>query len=361
MRVYSLTMLSIVLFRGMQFLLPKVVILKNNIDANKKRDFIFLCFAGSLLILVPGMRGYSVGTDTEGYIKMFNEVLTYGSSYGEVGYNIFSKIISCFSDSPRAILLATATFTGIGIIRFIWKYSGDVFLSTYLYITLYYWFFTFNGVRQFMAIVIILNSINYLYEKKIYRYLFMMLIAMSFHTSACIGIVFIFIYYMNCFRFSTKMIIIGILFSFIFLLFDSFIMLAFKVLPIYSRYSERKFFTQSSGIMYIILYLSIFLFCYAGKNMKTNVEKRDFNNIIVVLFLCLWFSILGLKSNSFNRLGWYFYIFTIIAIPNAIKLGKFYGRSKTIVYLVVFFVSIMYLYYEFFNNWHSVIPYNTIL
>ena len=99
-----------------------------------------------------------------------------------------------FGDDVTRYLFLIALIQGVIILNFFRKYSNNYILSIFLFIASSdYISWMFNGIRQFMAVVIILLAVPLLLKKKwIWSALFILL-ASTMHQSALIMIPIIFI------------------------------------------------------------------------------------------------------------------------------------------------------------------------
>ncbi|WP_133969652.1 EpsG family protein [Eubacterium limosum] len=111
--------------------------------------YLFLCF--SVLTIIEGLRKASVGTDLETYIYTFQN-LEYNKQYIESIFYYLMKIILFFSDDPQSFIFVTSFIINFGIFVFIYRESKIIWLSVFLYLTLFYWFASFNVIRQYIAI-----------------------------------------------------------------------------------------------------------------------------------------------------------------------------------------------------------------
>src|SRR5699024_10351989 len=78
------------------------------------------------------------------------------------------------------------------IVKSLWHFKDKVnfTLSTFLFFTIYY-FQTYNITRQWLAIAIVFFAIKYLFSNKYIKYLLIVLVASTIHSSAIITLSFI--------------------------------------------------------------------------------------------------------------------------------------------------------------------------
>lgn len=88
-----------------------------------------------------------------------------------------------------SIAIITGVFTWYGIS----KYSDDVALSMYLFMTGLYFYWMFNGIRQFLVVAILFASLRLIAEKKLWKFLLIIFILYFLHKTVIIMIPIYFI------------------------------------------------------------------------------------------------------------------------------------------------------------------------
>lgn len=168
-----------------------------------EKVFIFLFFI--LLLVVSsyfvGIRDVSIGTDTISYINIFDGALHSERYRHEIGFYLFAKFFTFFSNSYYFYLGAINFF--IGLIMYITFLSflktnnnAQLFIySCFFFITIFLsnWYFTgvVNAIRHAMALSIVFFSLNFLFKKKYLYFLIGMVFASMFHKSVSLLIPFL--------------------------------------------------------------------------------------------------------------------------------------------------------------------------
>ena len=134
----------------------------------------------ALILIAPyivwaGFRSNAFG-DTGSYQKAFREC---ASSLGEIGnylssvtkdkgfYLLMALEKSIFGDSCRLFFVLLAAFQLLSIVWMFRKYSEDYWFSIFLFIaSTDYISWTFNGIRQFTAVVIAYAATPFILKKK---------------------------------------------------------------------------------------------------------------------------------------------------------------------------------------------------
>ena len=111
----------------------------------------------------------------------------------EIGYVLLVKAISLLTNNPNYMFVIISFITLFGICVFVYKYSSIKWMSILLFISLGFYYTSFNMIRQFIAIAIVMLSYKYLIEKNFLKFFMIVLCASLFHMSALIFIPFYFI------------------------------------------------------------------------------------------------------------------------------------------------------------------------
>lgn len=143
------------------------------------------------------------------------------------------------------------------MVLFIYFNSVNAWLSTFLYVTLYYYFFSFNAVRQFMALSVLLVAFTFAKRQYWFPFLILLLLAITFHTTSIVWIAMLYVYYGG-----TKIrtiVVLNTVVILVFFLFESFLSLVTRIIPRYSYYTYSPVMEESGGIRTFIVYAFRFL------------------------------------------------------------------------------------------------------
>lgn len=321
-----------------------------------------MIFSFVILFTISAFRAPHVGTDTANYIHGFNLIASqdFESIFSivrwEIGYTLLNKLISLVSNNSQAIIIVTSFFILFFMIYAIKKFSTNVVFSLYLFITLYYYFASFNLIRQFIAIAILLVGYEFIKERSFWKFLLTVIIASLFHQSA---LIFIMLYFLYGIRLNAKKIIL-IIFGFVFLIYSFDILIKFflKLFPYYQVYLDTAYF-EGAGLLVPLISASILLF---GLFIKvTNSTDKEFDFLLIIMALSLLIGIFSMKVSLFNRFGYYTNIFNILFIPKAITSVR-EKKLRIIYYYVVFSITMAYFLIRFVvEGWHGVTPYEFFL
>lgn len=157
------------------------------------RDKYVFRFNLVILFLLSAFRGIDVGTDTINYYYLFQHLDVdeiRGLEYGWYIINYLAKFI--FGDY-RAFLIIVSFLIHFFLSKAIPLYTPKRNTALFFYVTLYFYFMSFNITRQILSLVIVLYSLQFLQQEEtklvnILRYILWILIATSIHTSSIIAL-----------------------------------------------------------------------------------------------------------------------------------------------------------------------------
>ena len=136
----------------------------------------------------------------------------------DVGFSFFSLLIKLFVSQKWSVyLFIIAIIQGICVTSIFRKYSCSYICSVFLFIASSdYISWMFNGIRQFLAVVIIFAATPLLLKKKYLPFLAVILLASTFHQSALIMIPIALIAQGEAWNRKTVLFIILVFFSILF-------------------------------------------------------------------------------------------------------------------------------------------------
>lgn len=309
--------------------------------------------------IISGFR-YLVGTDFDMYQNYYINIdqINMNNNYLEVGYLILNKVVKIISRdifNEQIIFVVTSFIILLSIYKVVIQYSNKYEMSIFLFITMYFYYSSFNGLRQFIAIGITFLGLKYIEQRNFRAYMTYIFIACLFHSSAIVMLIAYFIVNNN-FRNNTYFIILSIsiiIYSFL----PTILNIIFKIIPRYSKYSGNGlniFLNEGSHWMHSVILLIIFLISILFKDKLVNLDKK--NNIYInFIFFATIFQIFGMKSVLFSRVVYYFSIYSIILIPSIVSITI--KKLKPIVYMFILLVFYSINFVLLLLNQSNVIPY----
>ena len=299
-------------------------------DSYKRRKQ-FVIIVSVILVLQSCLRNLAVGEDTYAYFMTFtnasrfsyHDTLTFflnNFKYGigkDPGFFFMEKFFNdILYGNFRVFLILVAILFFYSLGRFILtniRKLSDVILAYVIYSVLYFSFYSITGIRQTIAMAIVMLSIPYIKKKKIVPFILIILVASTIHKSAIIFIIF---YVINRYKSIAKYI-----FTFALLLFP--VAMIFKgqfliLIQSFMGYDDYQSMDGAGTMTFTILFLFVSLFTYLRRKYieKNNVNFPFFFNALAV---CLVFLPLSWINPSLLRIIMFFSIYLLVIIPEIIN------------------------------------------
>lgn len=370
------------LFYILSFAIIIMGIISKTNKASKRYIFVIFGFLGILMMF----RSINVGNDTDQYTKIFNaiaqvddtKVFVENSRY-EVGYIYLNRLLSFISNDAQILFIFTGFITAFSFGRFIYKYSMLPWMSAFMFLTLQFFDLSMSGVRQILSIAILLFSYDFIIKRKPIKFLLVVLLATTIHTSA---IMFLILYPLATIKITKKFYwISGTVTIAVFIGFRYLIPLIGRVFPQYINYLTREgnSYTNNATLAVFLmlgLWLILFFIAEAADRKKKQINDEDLISAkktggqivcsevtaLNVHKIAVWLSILmlflALQASILNRFKYIYSVSMLILYPNALSHIKD-GKSRNILITgscLVFFVYIMVIYI-FRPEWQSTYPY----
>lgn len=144
-----------------------------------------------LLLIVGGFRAETVGTDTKNYAELFNVFGEAGELIhaNELGYVLLQLGILMLGGSARTVIFFTQFIPLLILFFYSKKVSKRPQYVVLCYLLLYFYLYSFNIARQFMAIPFVLFGYYYFDIRKTWIGLIWIFCGVLFHYMALVGIV----------------------------------------------------------------------------------------------------------------------------------------------------------------------------
>ncbi|WP_417265253.1 EpsG family protein [Brumimicrobium sp.] len=317
-----------------------IVLLSSTI---KKNGELILHSLFAILIFIVGFRTIEVGTDTVNY-KMYFDVVESGKRlFVEPGWLAINHFVIFFNGSYETLMLLVTLLTLIPVYWACRKYSINPTLSLFFYITLYFYFYSFNISRQLLAISFVLMSFHFLKENRKLSFVFLVLLASTFHTSALIVLPVLFI---DKIPDKPILYISAIVVSALVGLFGTESIYDFISLTSYSNYLYKLELGNTVGnAIYLLLLNGFFLFIlyFSG--------KREVYFKLFFLYIVLTNIFVRIPLGS--RLIMYFSVIQVLYLP----LFIYTNRKENNIFLIA--VVIIYAFTIFFKTFGAgdILPY----
>lgn len=337
------------------FAIGTIMVLLSNL-VEKKNNKLTLILIFLFLFVISSLKSYEYTGDLQAYVNQYMyldeksyKTLIVGIFTRKVKdptFYLFAKICFDLGFSSYLWLSIIAAIFALSCTYFIYKQSDNYGMSFLLLLSLGYFSFSMTGLRQTVALSLILVGYSFLKQKKYIHFIVFVVLASLFHISAICVLIALpckFIKIKDKFVFLLLLIILfGIAYAgypFLYQIVD-------KILgEKYSNYLNSGTHLNLSGFMIQGCILIFTWYFIPDKKLKEN--NNSF--IILILSLGLFFQFLAsiLFAEMF-RISMYFSIFAIVSVPMILENYVLEPKEKRLLSFLVPMVFVLYL--VFFNN-----------
>lgn len=359
MEIYITTLFLIFIFG--------LIDLRLNLTIFQKKYLIFFLY--SIVVLQIGLR-WETGSDWPSYYENYQSLDEFSTvifnifSGYELGYGCFTYIIKNIFDNYSFFLIIHALIFYWGIIIASKKYSPYIFIS-------FLFFYATNlglvgSNRQLLAIVICLWGLDFVMDKKPFKFLIIIGAASLFHTTAF----FFGIYYFLNRKFKPVFIFSILVFSVLigksglpFLIFSKLGSMFGEIISLKAvSYTElandvlSENSLSSIGLFKRLFFLVIFSINFSYLSKKLTYYKLLYNGYVIGIIIYFLFS--SSLLILVNRGSLYFNIMECFLISCQFLIFK-RNIEKAYAFFILFLISIVFLYQsiaaypELFNPYKS--------
>lgn len=310
------------------------------------------------LFFLIGLRNQSVGTDTITYIYEFKGITREWSismfENPEPLYTILLTFCQKAFSNYTAFLCVFAFPIAFAFAVYLKRYSEDYLISTLIFIVLGIMGFCMAGLRQSVAIGILMFAYRYARDRRLFPFLIYCLIAFGFHNSS---LVFLFIYPLLAikkidFKF-------WIAFAIAFMLGATRNSIIMNVASFFFTQDRYEFYGSiyKSNLNYTMLIIQgiLLLFCYLYKGNVIEENKKNVS-LYVMAFVGMMFQALTPILGEFFRLSLYFTSALCILVPKTIAVQKDL-KTKRFMYFGIISMSLIYIFLSDGSIVRSYVPY----
>jgi len=299
---------------------------KGTNNLNKK---IFLLLSFGQMFLIAALRygiGYDYNMYSIGFFDMGRESVA-NLSYidWEFGFNLYTKLIyKMFPNNINLYFIITAFIIIAPVVYYIYKYSNAVWLSVLCYVNFYFFYMSMNFLRQAMAVSIALLCFRFIRDKRPFKFLLVVFVAMSFHYTAFILIpVYILVkltyglrtWVMYCF-----------LLMFVYISSDGVLNLVTEFY--HPEYRDSVFLNKGIAFQYVFISIIFLILTLICSNRLVKLDNTNKIYINLMYFSSFWI-ITMLKHSILERFSYYTYIIVVLVlIPNIYIVCREYIYEK---------------------------------
>lgn len=336
----------------------KASVNETNTKKYLRKRWAWLFLAALPMFALIAMRAPSMGNDTGTYLKFFKEIVavhwseifTYNQAtyQFEPGFVVFEKLVSCITHNPQVYQVIYTSIYLLAVVYYANQLEKANFSFLFFFATLGIYTFMFTGVRQCLAMSICLFSYKFIKERKLIRFLLLLLLAFVFHKSA---ILFIAAYII----FNRK---IGWLNTLIYAAFGA---LAFLYIETFQEWFndtldyDYGIEETESGLIFLLVVTAITVFSYFTilYYKKQTKESSGLLNIGVITVI-LW--VLRLATRVAERPSYYFMFFTAAMLCYGLDAPN-KSRDRIIYKIAVYGACMLLFVYRFLTNFSALVPY----
>ena len=321
----------------------------------RMKTIVKICACG-LVVLLTVFRAKSVGGDLVNYERTFEYwkelslVEIFKVKNCDIGFVLLNWLVGKFSNNFYVLMIVVSLITLVITIAVIKKCSVNVSYSLFLYICIGQLGSLFSGIRQTLAVALVFYSINCLLENKRKLFYIFIILAVSIHRTAIVGIVLYWLIHERekQYRYAKWLLLV-----------TSIILIASVGIPlIISLYTINDYSALVvSGTGYKLLGFRIVL-CIFFYNVSDKCEcKREATNIMFKAYMIgTVLQILAIGFSLLTRLTTYFCVGVVVWLTNMIEAIQS-EKMKLAYRLIVTTIAVLYWIYIYRNDTAGIMPY----
>lgn len=318
----------------------------------QKKDYIFCVISGLYFSLFSGLRDWQTcGVDLHRYNGSYEFLKN--SSIEQVfnirdGDNIAYFFLCRFCatidlEFQTFVLLISVIFVGTFTIL-TYKFTKHHLLSFLLFLGLGCFTFSFSGLKQTIAMTIVMWSFI-LYKDNLLKSLLLVLVAMSFHSTAIVMIPIYIFSRLKITKYTVSLMIVGLLTIFVYRMQIGFYLTLLYNIDYVDAYESKG--TVSGTALMLILFTVHYLFF---KSKLTRQTEDEYSMVVILVIFSIGIQLCASYAYTFTRINLYNMLFLPIVISEALESRKWKHllkglRFHTLLYYIVimYFMIVLYL------------------
>lgn len=263
------------------------------------------------------------------------------------GWLLFASICKTIIPDFNFMKTVIAFFVNISIFLTIRRYTDNVFLGVLLYMLFIFPYFSYEILRESMAISMFLFSLKYLENRKWIKYYLMIFMAVLFHESSLFLVVMPLV---REIRFSKRQIYILALFAFLLMCFQSYFSFIPKMLasiPFFALkaegymdsdyFSKYRTFNISQFYTYVLNVFIPLIGIYYIERFKVNRGIGKF--VLVSLFVSIFSAFFPILFRLGNYVSIFLYIYMMYLLSYMSDIIK---RNNNLLKVIICSIYILY-------------------
>ena len=324
----------------------------------KRTRWWWLLVAALPMFALIAFRAASMGNDTGGYLKFFDQmvdtpwdkifVVNSASYEFEPGFVLFEKLITLVTHSPQVYQVIYSSIYLISVVTFANQLEKHNFSFLFFFATMGTYTFMFTGVRQCLAMSICLLSYTFIKKRKFIPFLLLLILAFTFHKSAILFIAAYFIYNRKIGWINT-------------IIYSAFAVFAYLYIDVIQEWFNDKldydYGVEETGngfiffaVIALVTAFSFFMILFYKKKAPESMGLLNIGVIALVMWL------LRLATRVAERPSLYFLFFSAAMLCYALDAPP--KSRDRIIYKVAVYSAFMLLFvYRFLTNFATMVPY----
>ena len=289
------------------------------------------------------------------FSKDYVETLKYSPVHFEFGHLAIIKIISFCSNNSIFFFSSLAFIQIVATDRFIQDYNKRTkSLMIFFFFTTLIFCNVFNGMRQFAAFLLYINSYRFIVQRDLKKYVISVLAIALVHTSILIMLPFYFFIHKDFLTNKKIQCFVYLMVVFRANLFMEKLRSVLYVLNYasnegYSGYFQREEFDLNAGVSPFVIFFRLVTFFFILSYSKALKQKHGPLGIIIYNVCYIGYILQELSFNlAVLRLNFYFY-YVVFAVMALISYDNLYGISKSRKTILVTYGMIL-LHVAWFAN-----------
>lgn len=328
-----------------------LLFLWGKVESNRGNKIIVDTFFVIWLVLLL-FRSERVGIDLSVYKMNFNNYifLSWKEIFNgifegefEAGFVVISKIISYLTDNFRAMIIICACISVIPIWILYRNEAHIGFFAIVMFLNIAPFPMYFSGLRQAMAMALVMPCYYFCKNKKIWHFLLMVFIAFLFHRSAMILLLMYPIYHLRLKK-AYHIVYIAPIIAAIYVLKKPIFSFLLNFVGDYAdEYEDAIKDTGAYAVTLLLAILLVYAFLVANSDI-IDYDTMGLRNLMILSVILQVFS--GVHTIAM-RMNYYFLLLVPLAVCKVVKNGD--KKIKDIIHLsLICMMAFFFAYYIYF-------------
>ena len=316
-----------------------------------QKEKLFYVIMSIAMAVFVGLR--TSGNDTATYISMYEDIPNNITAFTSIdwkdiaaapGHQFVCALLKNMGASTQDYLMVFAVVSVTLYLWFIRKYTNNITLSIYYFITMGVYTFAMAAIKQTIAVAILLVATDRAIEKKYLAFIFYVILAELFHPYAFVYLIVPFMSFIP-WTWKTYVLLSGT--AVVFMGLSRFMG---GILAITDALGGDYGATEFSGagvniFRVLVVWVPVGLSFLARKYIRVNSDRISnyIINLTMVNAMVMFVGLFG-TANYFARLANYFLIFQTLSLP--LIFNYFTKQSKKLLIVAAVLCYFVFFYYE---------------